>query len=171
MRLDFKALRILQAQALVASAVLAGFMLAGCGGLSPEAKGLLHVAALGAKERAVTFQALGKILGAKDAKDELDVRRFVVAHGNGLAADAKALADLVAVGTVDKQTKVLLANLVEVSKARAENWEAARGKIVVRGMEDAEWQAVSQAHAESLLAIAASYSRLYESVRDRGKSE
>lgn len=154
--------------------LMLAFLVSGCGGVSSQAKQLLGVAALGARERAVTFAAMGKVLGAKDSKDESSVQRAISAHAAGLAADAKALADFVEVVSQDglsKAGKAALADIARVSKARSENWTALSPILVAKGVPPAEWEQFSQAHADSLAGLAATYASLADAVADRPNPE
>ncbi len=100
---------------------------AGCGKkLSPEALQLLQGGALAAKERAVSFQIVAKNLQARDAAYKIFVDSYAQFHAEGLAAQAKALSDLVeaaSLGSFQAVTLEQLAQAADTAAARAEAWK------------------------------------------------
>lgn len=96
-----------------------------CEKLDAEGLALLQTAALAAKERAVYFAAVG--IKAKDEAQAGPVAVFVAAHREGLASQAKGIADLVEAVKSKRLSGTAVEALVNesrVAKERALNFTA-----------------------------------------------
>lgn len=145
--------------------VTSGFLsLPGCGEkLSPEQKSVLAVAALAAKERAVSFDAVanGSLVFAPSGDVTLDqIQRFVKAHARGLNAQAAALNDLVKAvndgSGLSQRAREALREEALTAESRFENF-AAMSRYITGTQATQQYLVV---HLEALNAQAAALTKL-----------
>lgn len=138
-------------------------VLAGCQAkITDEARALLATTALSAKERAVAFAAIAPQLQAKAPGDQNAIQRAAGAHAEGLAAQAKALADLrdaVAYGSFNNQTVRQIGNMAETAKSRAESFKAFATLV------DWKWPVFVETHQAALDLQAQQLAALYEKIK------
>lgn len=150
----------------VVSLLLLG-LCAGCGQkIGEEARALLATNALAAKERAVAFSAIAPQLHAKAAPEDPGVQRWAGSHAEGLASQAKALADLseaVKLGALNKATVIQIKGMAETAAARAESFRAMTPKV------DWKWPAFVETHQAALDLQAQQLAQLYEKVKPKEK--
>jgi len=107
-------------------AFLALALVPGCEKTSPEAKALLSVGTISAKERALSFEQIKGKLHAKDTADEAALQNFIGTHGAGLNSQAVALADLVEAvqkaGKLSKAARDQVTAAVATAQSRVEEW-------------------------------------------------
>lgn len=143
------------------AAVLMLLSVPACQKLDPEALALLKQAALAAKERAVYFAAVE--IPAKDPAHAEPVAKFVAAHREGLAAQAKGLADLVE-AVENKRLSSGAAQAViheaETAGERARNFAA---MLPYLNMPDQ----VGEVHAQALSLQAQSLAKLAEKLKPK----
>lgn len=122
--------------------------LSGCDKLDEEARALLSAGAMTAKERAANFEEMKSKIVAKNPEKAAAIASKVDTHAKGLAAQAKALADLVAAVQATPKlveaTKEQLHDLRDTAKARAEEWRSGIGQL--SGVSE-DWM---KAHADGL---------------------
>jgi hypothetical protein len=154
------------------SALLAGALvvsaLPGCGQkLSPEQRSILGVAALAAKERAVSFDALISNGVSFEATSEISaeqIARYVRTHQRQLNSEAALLNDLVLAvndtGRLSERAKEMLSEHAQTAASRAENFSALstrfRGTPAVLQYIEVHTQALRQ-QAEALQRLASSF--------------
>ena len=126
-----------------------GIVLPGCKRLSSEAKQLLSTAALATRERAASFRLISDQIQAGSEKDQAAVARYVKAHREGLASEAKALSDFVEAaqkGGFDKASREALQLLAENAAGRAKAWAAIRPKLRAPNFHGDDWDHFKETH-------------------------
>jgi len=149
--------------------ILLACALSGCTGkISTEAKALLATSALAAKERAVAFAAISTQVKAAKPDDQKAVDRWAGAHAEGLASQAKALADLheaVQLGSLNKQTVKQIGGMAETARARAENFRGMTPLIAWN------WPAFVESHQAALDLQAQQLAALHEKLKPKDEKQ
>jgi len=131
--------------------------LAGCG-VSDEAKSVCATAAMAAKERAAAFTVIKPRLVAADPADRAALQKFTKAHGEGLNAQAAALADLSAAmdkgSALRQSTRDLVKAEADTAKARADNFRVFTAKMAANPDVDVWKEAHQKALDTQAVAIA-----------------
>lgn len=141
--------------------VFAMIGLSGCNKMSEAQKAQLSTVALIAKERASAFAAVKSQLKAKDQKVGQFVSVMMDRHGNGLNADALALADFVGAvqkgSALDKKARQALLEMGKTMSARAANFKIALSLDIAA---EGELLVFLQSHLSALESTAAALSAL-----------
>jgi len=143
--------------------------------LSKEAKKLLSMGALAAKERAVSFSTYRHMIVAKAESDSVTIKRYLDLHEEGLIFDAKSAHNFLTAFQKTKPNKQSIEALKVFAKgatARAQNWKHMKDKLKLDGAEEEESDLVLDTHYEGLKALSETMELFVKELgKDNGKSK